>query len=122
MYATQFLTALILPQVLIETFGFKWTLVIAEFGWFCFFAANIYPTYLTMVPSSMLSGFANSIGWTCLTIYLSILAKQYASAAKITFLQSQALIFGWFASIFLTSKKSHKKLTLRRPVSLLRRL
>jgi hypothetical protein len=49
-YATQFLTSFILPQVIIELVGFKYTLVISELCYLVFFSSNIYPSWLTLIP------------------------------------------------------------------------
>lgn len=51
LYVSQFLTALVWPQVFIEIFGFKITLIIAEVCFFLFFAANAYPGWATLAPS-----------------------------------------------------------------------
>ena len=50
-YSVQFLTALVFPQVLIETFGFKISLVMAEVCFLLFIGANAYPRWSTMIPS-----------------------------------------------------------------------
>lgn len=52
-YITQFFTALVLPQICIETIGFKFTLVLSQLFHFFFFIANFYPTWATLVPSKL---------------------------------------------------------------------
>ena len=50
-YTTQFLTALVWPQVIIEMVGFKFALLISELCYLAFFCANIYPSWATLIPS-----------------------------------------------------------------------
>ena len=51
-YTTQFLTALVWPQVIIETIGFKFTLALAECCYLIFFLSNAFPSWLTLIPSN----------------------------------------------------------------------
>ena len=52
-YITQFFTALVLPQICIETIGFKYTLALSQLFHFFFFIANFYPTWTTLIPSRL---------------------------------------------------------------------
>lgn len=103
LYITQFLTAFVWPQVLIEIIGFKFTMVLSQICYFLFFAANAWPRWYTLGPASLLAGFGNSIAWTTLGIYFTLLSKRFSIIKNIPFINSQTMFFGWFGSIFLTS-------------------
>ena len=50
--AVQLVTAIVLPQIVIEIIGNKYTLVLAQLLYLSFFAANIYPRWSTLIPSN----------------------------------------------------------------------
>ncbi|CAF0872277.1 unnamed protein product [Brachionus calyciflorus] len=99
-YATQFFTGLVWPQVIIELIGFKFTLMLAETCYLLFLIANTFPSWGTLVPGSLLAGFANSLAWTTMGIYFTILSKKYAKINNIAFVNGQTLLFGIFGFIF----------------------
>jgi hypothetical protein len=49
-YFTQFVTALVWPQICIETIGFKMTLIVSEICYLIFFIANAYPSWSSLIP------------------------------------------------------------------------
>ncbi|RMZ96116.1 UNC93 [Brachionus plicatilis] len=99
-YLVQFLTGLVWPQVIIELIGFKFTLMLAQTCYLVFFIANTFPAWSTLIPGSILSGFANSLSWTTLGIYFTVLSKKYSLIKNVTFMHAQTLLFGTFGSIF----------------------
>ncbi|CAF0779572.1 unnamed protein product [Brachionus calyciflorus] len=99
-YLTQFLSGFVWPQVIIDLIGFKFALMLAETCYLLFFLANTFPSWATLVPGSILSGFANSLAWTILGIYFTILSKKLSLLKNITFVHAQTLLFGIFGFIF----------------------
>jgi hypothetical protein len=106
LYVFQFLSALVWPQVFIEIIGFKFSLAIAECGFLLFFIANAFPSWFTLMPTSALAGFSNSMAWTILGCYFTILSKRYSLATSKPFANCQTLFFGCFGSIFFLSINS----------------
>lgn len=102
-YATQLATSIVIPQIIIEIIGFKFTLLISQICYLSFFLANIYPRWSTLIPTSILAGFGNSLFWTSLGIYLTLLSKHLSFLSNRTFKNAQTFLFGLFGSIFLTN-------------------
>lgn len=57
--AVQLISSVVLPQIVIEIIGYKYTLILAQLFYLSFFAANIYPTWATLIPSKCV--FLNKI-------------------------------------------------------------
>ncbi len=51
MFCTNLLFCLVLPQLLVEFLGYKWSTVIAEFGILIYVGAMAYPKWSTLLPS-----------------------------------------------------------------------
>lgn len=56
----------------------KWTIVIAYILYSCYFAANLYPQYYTLIPTSILAGLISGPLWNAQTLYLYATARKYA--------------------------------------------
>ena len=51
LYAAQIFTALVIPAVVCEKFGFKWSLFIGELCFLTYIALQAYPKWETLIPS-----------------------------------------------------------------------
>ena len=51
LYAVQILTALVIPAIVCEQFGFKWSLFIGEICFLTYIAVQAYPKWETLIPS-----------------------------------------------------------------------
>jgi hypothetical protein len=60
-FAFNILTSLVLPQIIRELFGFKLGLALGQFLALTYVVVQIYPTWLTLIPSM----------YCCFPIYLS---------------------------------------------------
>jgi hypothetical protein len=117
-FSIQLLSCLVIPQVLIDKLGFKWTLVLAQSTYAVYVAANSYPRWYTIIPSiikqhfkikilyfifiaAILCGFGNSLSWNVLGIYLTNLSMQYSALCNKPFGTIQHLFFSIFTAIFL---------------------
>ena len=58
----------------------------------------------TFVLASLLAGIGNSLAWTTLGIYFTVLSKRYSVIKKVSFINAQTLFFGCFGAMFLTSE------------------
>jgi hypothetical protein len=52
MFVAQLLFSMIIPQIITEAIGFKWTMVVAELAICSFLAINYYPTWYTLIPGT----------------------------------------------------------------------
>ena len=52
-FCFQLVFSLVLPQILCEMIGFKWSAIIAELTGALYVAANFYPRWATLMPSNL---------------------------------------------------------------------
>ncbi len=52
-YAIQLIFGLVFPLAVVEAFGFKWTMAIAQVFYTLLIAANAYPRWYTMIPGAV---------------------------------------------------------------------
>ncbi|CAF3858734.1 unnamed protein product [Rotaria sordida] len=96
------LSCLIFTNPLIFIGGYKWTIVLAQFGFLIYIAANMYPKVWLMHPASVFCGLFRAGFWTALSAYITDLGTS-KQAGPIT----DAVInkyFGIFFSAFQTSQ------------------
>ena len=48
--AIQIPFSITVPTIIIETIGFKYSMLAVEIGYFIYIASNAYPTYYTLIP------------------------------------------------------------------------
>lgn len=111
-YIMQLLSCILLPQIVIDLIGFKYTLAIAHTFYTLYLSANAWPRYYTMIPGALLSGLAQSLGWNLMGIYVTLLSKQYAKCQNKLFNDVQHLFFGIFTAIFISCKCEFIKISL----------
>ena len=63
----------------VRFFGTKWTLVLCEIGHCLFHVANLYPTFYTLIPISIIYGSCAGPLYTAHGTYLTSVAISYAS-------------------------------------------
>lgn len=49
-FCAQLFSCLVFPQLLIDTIGFKWTLLIAQVAQMIYIGINAYPRWYTLIP------------------------------------------------------------------------
>jgi hypothetical protein len=80
-YSSMFLSCLIVP-VLINRLSAKWSIVIGLVFYHFWIAANFYPHFYTLIPTSVTVGLGQSMAWTGQVSYLAKLASDYTFASK----------------------------------------
>lgn len=55
-YVSLIISCIFLPTLMIKRFGTKWTIVIAQFCYIAYIAANLYPRFYTLVPTAVILG------------------------------------------------------------------
>lgn len=77
MYACIILSGILAPAVL-NIIGEKWSLIIPFICHVIYTGTNYYPTFATLLPSSILLGLTAGPMWTSQSVYLSQKAYSYA--------------------------------------------
>ncbi|GMJ03080.1 At Uncoordinated protein 93 [Hibiscus trionum] len=70
-------------SLVVRVMGSKNALVLGTTGYWLFIAANLKPTWYTMIPVSLFLGFAASIIWVGEGTYLTSLARSHARDSKL---------------------------------------
>ena len=83
-------------SVIIKYLKCKWTLVACILVYALNILANLYATWYTLVPASILTGLAATSIWTVQATYLTTLSKQYARLSNETLEAVNARFFGVF--------------------------
>lgn len=95
LYLSLTISSLAAPLVVIWL-GSKQAIVWGLSGYWAFIAANLYPTWYTMIPASLLLGFTASILWVAEGTYLTCAAKSHAAVCNV----SEAAALGSFNGVF----------------------
>ena len=82
----------------------KWTIVICQFGYLAFIAANLYAKPALMYPASILLGLAGAPLWTSESSYVTQIGIIHAESKGKKSETGVTLFFGIFFAIFQTSK------------------
>ncbi|XP_006824710.1 protein unc-93 homolog A-like [Saccoglossus kowalevskii] len=103
-YASLIVSSSFLPPIIIRHLGTKWTLVICMICYVLYTCANYYPEWYTLIPASVLLGFAAAPLWTSKATYLTTTSSQYA---ELSHESSEIVInrnFGVFFMFFQSSQ------------------
>ncbi|XP_063688140.1 protein unc-93 homolog A-like isoform X2 [Bolinopsis microptera] len=101
-YATIILSCFFLPTIFIKTLKVKLSLVVCQAMYTLYIAAQFYPKWGTLIPSSILLGLAAAPMWSAKCTYLSQMGTY---VAKVKGTSSEVLInrfFGIFFCMFQT--------------------
>ena len=101
-HGTMFLSCLFTP-VLINKLTSKWTIVLGLLFYLFWIAANFYPHFYTLIPTSIGVGFGQSLAWGAQVTYLQKLAIDYAHLSKELSQQELAKFNGIFLACFQTT-------------------
>ncbi|GMN47600.1 hypothetical protein TIFTF001_016780 [Ficus carica] len=86
----------VIASLVVRFLGSKNALVLGTTGYWLFIAANLKPTWYTMVPASLYLGFAASIIWVGQGTYLTSTARSHASDYNL----HEGTVIGNFNGIF----------------------
>ncbi|XP_065054633.1 protein unc-93 homolog A-like [Rhopilema esculentum] len=76
-YSLAILTGIFASSMIVKKKGCKWSLMVFTFCYAPFAAANLYPTWYTMIPASVIIGIAAGPVWTAKATYITSSALQY---------------------------------------------
>ncbi|XP_073483692.1 protein unc-93 homolog A-like [Aquarana catesbeiana] len=78
MYVSLSLSSLLLPPLLIKKIGCKWTIVASMFCFISYSLCNFYPSWPTLIISSVLVGLGGGPLWASKSTYITIIGNKYA--------------------------------------------
>ncbi len=99
LYAAAILTAVCSPAV-ITLIGMKKTVMVAFIGHIIYVLSNFYPSYYTLIPSSVLVGAVTAPLWTCQGIYLTTCSLSISERTGMKPYVSLSRIYGIFYTMF----------------------
>ncbi|CAH1244540.1 UNC93A [Branchiostoma lanceolatum] len=76
------LSCLYAPLFIHKVGSCKWTIVVCLFGHILYTGSNFYPSWFTLIPSSILLGLISGPVWTAQITYLTSSAQEYAKVAQ----------------------------------------
>ncbi|XP_063297327.1 protein unc-93 homolog A-like [Pelobates fuscus] len=78
MYVTLSISSLLLPPLLIKKLGCKWTIVASMFCFISYSLCNFYPSWPTLIISSILVGLGGGPLWASKSTYITITGNKHA--------------------------------------------
>ncbi|XP_065854033.1 UNC93-like protein 3 [Euphorbia lathyris] len=94
----------LIASLVVRFLGPKNALVLGTTGYWLFIAANLYPSWYTMVPASLYLGFAASIIWVGQGTYLTSTARSHAKDHHL----HEGTVIGHFNGEFWGTFASHQ--------------
>ncbi|KAM7531831.1 hypothetical protein LguiB_035241 [Lonicera macranthoides] len=94
----------IVASSIVRVLGSKNALILGTTGYWLFIAANLKPTWYTMVPASLYLGFAASIIWVGQGTYLTSTARSHANDYNV----HEGTVIGHFNGEFWGMFASHQ--------------
>lgn len=55
-YVSLIVSCIFLPTYMIKKLDIKWTIIVSQFAYILYIAANLYPKYYTLVPAAVILG------------------------------------------------------------------
>lgn len=109
-YSTAVFFTLFCVPTILRRFGAKKCVCWCEITYVIYTVANIYPTFYTMIPASLIVGMGDCMLWSCMPLLNSFFAKRYSAiTGKDTGVESR--FSGYFYGFFQLSKISGNLVT-----------
>ncbi|XP_072033725.1 protein unc-93 homolog A-like [Amphiura filiformis] len=102
-YATLIFSAIFVPSFVIRHLGLKWTLVGSMCCYTLYMIANLYPSWGTVIPASILVGLGAAPLWSAKCTYLTTIGMRYAVIKRET---RDAIVNRFFGVFFLFFQSS----------------
>ncbi|XP_062954499.1 protein unc-93 homolog A isoform X2 [Cynocephalus volans] len=103
LYGTVLLSSMLLPAVLIQRCGCKWTIAASMCGYVAFSLGNFYASWYTLIPTSVLLGLGAAPLWAAQCTYLTTMGNTHAEKAGKLGRDVVSQYFGIFFLIFQSS-------------------
>ncbi|KAM9798243.1 protein unc-93 homolog A [Neosynchiropus ocellatus] len=78
-YASMNLSAMFLPPIMIKNLGCKWTIVVSMACYVSYSFGNLYPSWYTLIPTSVILGLGGSTLWAAKCSYLTLAGNAHGA-------------------------------------------
>nr|XP_014344838.1 PREDICTED: protein unc-93 homolog A isoform X2 [Latimeria chalumnae] len=102
-YGSLILSSMFLAPVLIKNLGCKWTMLVSMCCYVTYSLGNFYPSWYTLIPTSVILGLGGAPLWSAKCTYLTISGNQYARKTNKV---GQDVINQYFGIFFLIFQSS----------------
>ncbi|CAH0398236.1 unnamed protein product [Chilo suppressalis] len=99
-YAGLIFSNVFLPAVVIKWFGTKWAISISFVTYMPYIAAQLYPTFYTLIPAGLIVGLGGGPLWCAKCTYLSVVSEAYSRISKVSPEKLLVRFLGLFFMIF----------------------
>ncbi|XP_069811635.1 protein unc-93 homolog A-like isoform X2 [Dendropsophus ebraccatus] len=77
-YGALIISSMFVPPILIKKIGCKWTIVASMCCYITYSLGNFYPSWYTLIPTSVILGFGGAPLWAAKCTYLTVSGNRYA--------------------------------------------
>lgn len=96
-YGSIIVSSILLPSIIIEKIGLKFTLMASLCAYVTYTLANFYPSYYTLIPTAVLLGLAGAPLWSAKCAYVTTAAQKYS---KLTNEPEETVVTRFFGIFF----------------------
>ncbi|XP_073529499.1 protein unc-93 homolog A-like isoform X4 [Phyllobates terribilis] len=102
-YGALIISSVFVPPILIKKIGCKWTIVASMCCYITYSLGNFYPSWYTLIPTSVILGFGGAPLWAAKCTYLTVSGNRYAEKVGKVGKDIVNQYFGLFFLIFQSS-------------------
>ncbi|XP_075059590.1 protein unc-93 homolog A-like [Mixophyes fleayi] len=102
-YGALIISSMFIPPIMIKKLGCKWTIVISMCCYITYSLGNFYPSWYTLIPTSVILGFGGAPLWAAKCTYLTESGNRYAEKVGKVGKDIVNQYFGLFFLIFQSS-------------------
>ncbi|MEE6475338.1 hypothetical protein FKM82_010717 [Ascaphus truei] len=102
-YGALIISSMFIPPILIKKIGCKWTIVASMCCYVTYSLGNFYPSWYSLIPTSVILGFGGAPLWAAKCTYLTLSGNRYAEKAGKVGKDIVNQYFGLFFLIFQSS-------------------
>ncbi|XP_044148424.1 protein unc-93 homolog A-like [Bufo gargarizans] len=102
-YGALIISSTFVPPILIKKIGCKWTIVASMCCYITYSLGNFYPSWYTLIPTSVILGFGGAPLWAAKCTYLTVSGNRYAEKVGKVGKDIVNQYFGLFFLIFQSS-------------------
>ncbi|XP_056419320.1 protein unc-93 homolog A-like [Hyla sarda] len=102
-YGALIISSMFVPPIVIKKIGCKWTIAASMCCYITYSLGNFYPSWYTLIPTSVILGFGGAPLWAAKCTYLTVSGNQYAEKVGKVGKDIVNQYFGLFFLIFQSS-------------------
>ncbi|XP_075720463.1 protein unc-93 homolog A-like [Rhinoderma darwinii] len=102
-YGALIISSMFVPPIVIKKIGCKWTIVASMCCYITYSLGNFYPSWYTLIPTSVILGFGGAPLWAAKCTYLTVSGNRYAEKVGKVGKDIVNQYFGLFFLIFQSS-------------------